>query len=365
MRPFKILLTGDYLSESGRVEPSDIGLDVLDDAPNVQAGFLLDQKPDSSDPTYWDRLYSLEIKPHHIAEANGLVVCRPWVKASAFSSGAENLLVIGRAGAGYDKIDLEACTANDVAVFYSPDTLTHSTATAALLFMLALAMQLPQQERLARTGRWDRQATVKGKDLTGQTLGIVGMGNTGQELARLVSPFKVRVLAYSPHADAARARALGVTMVPTIDELLREADFVSLHRRLLESTRGMMGEREFRLMKPTAYFINVARGELVQQDVLVRCLRDRWIAGAGLDVFEEEPLPAGNPLIGLDNVILTPHYLPATQQASRATVGSILRGMLRIADGALPNNILNTEVLDRPGFRAKLANFGKGAPDQS
>jgi phosphoglycerate dehydrogenase-like enzyme len=121
----------------------------------------------------------------------------------------------------------------------------------------------------------------------------------------------------------------------------------------------MMGEREFRLMKSTAYFINVARGELVQQDVLIRCLQNRWIAGAGLDVFEEEPLPAGNPLIGLDNVILTPHYLPATRQASRSTVASILRGMLRIADGGLPNNILNTEVLDRPGFRAKLANFAK------
>lgn len=360
-RAFNILLTGDYLGESGRVEWGDIGLDVLDNEPNVKVGFLLDQKPDANDPTYWDRLYSLEVKPHHVAEANGLVVCRPWVRASAFSSGAENLVVIGRAGAGYDKIDLEACTANDVAVFYSPDTLSHSTASAAFLFMLALAMQLPKQERLARSGRWDRQAKVKGKDLSGQTLGIVGMGNTGQELARLVAPFKMRVLAYSPHADPTRARALGVTMVPTMEELLCESDFVSLHRRLLETTRGMMGEREFRMMKPTAYFINVARGELVQQDVLIRCLQDRWIAGAGLDVFEEEPLPAGNPLIGLDNVILTPHYLPATHQATRATLASILRGMLRIADGNLPNNILNPEVLDRPGFHAKLASFGNGS----
>ena len=359
MRTFNILLTGDYLGENGQVASGDIGLDVLDNVPHVRAGFLLDQKPDSNDPTYWDRLYSLEIKPHHIAEANGLVVLRPWVKASAFSAGADNLVVIGRAGAGYDKIDLEACTANDVAVFYSPDTLTHSTASAALLFMLALAMRLPQQERLARSGRWDQQASVKGIDLTGQTLGIVGFGNTGQELARIVAPFKMRVLAYSPQADPMRARALGVTLVTTIEDLLGESDFVSLHSRLLESTRGMIGEREFRLMKSTAYFINVARGELVQQDVLIRCLQNRWIAGAGLDVFEEEPLPAGSPLIGLDNVILTPHYLPATRQASRATVASILHGMLRIADGGLPNNILNTEVLDRPGFRAKLANFAK------
>jgi phosphoglycerate dehydrogenase-like enzyme len=97
-----------------------------------------------------------------------------------------------------------------------------------------------------------------------------------------------------------------------LDELFQKSDFISLHCRLEDHTRGMIGEREFRLMKPTAYFINVARGELVQQDVLVRCLRERWIAGAALDVFEEEPLPADNPLIGLDNVILTPHWLPAT-----------------------------------------------------
>src|SRR5438094_176181 len=191
MRTFKLLITGDYLDESGQVATGDIGLGLLKGVPHINSDFLSDQKPNPNDSTYWDRLYSLEIKPHHIGDAHGLLVCRPWVNASTFSRGAENLFIIGRAGAGYDKIDLEACTANDVVVFYSPDTLTHSTASAALLFMLALAKRLPQQERIARTGRWDQQTHVKGDDLTGQTLGIVGLGNTGAELARLVAPLSM------------------------------------------------------------------------------------------------------------------------------------------------------------------------------
>jgi phosphoglycerate dehydrogenase-like enzyme len=359
MRTFKVFYTGDFLDQNGDVTRKDIGLDRLDNIPFIQTGFLTDQKPQPNDPSYWDRLYSLKITRQHVADANGLVVCRPWVKASAFSGGAENLVVIGRAGAGYDKIDLEACTANDVLVFNSPHSLDHSTASAALLFILALAKRLPEHERMARSGRWDRQSQITGDDLPGQTLGIVGFGQTGAELARIVAPFKMRLLAYSPRADQARAETLGVSLVPTLDELLRESDFVSLHCRLEDHTRGMIGEQEFRMMKPTAYFINVARGELVQQDVLVRCLRERWIAGAALDVFEEEPLFANDPLIGLDNVILTPHWLPATRQAWRATITSIAEGMLRAAKGQIPDHVLNRAVLERPAFRAKLARFAQ------
>jgi phosphoglycerate dehydrogenase-like enzyme len=356
MRVFKVLYTGD-LDQDGNVPRKDLGFDRLENIPFIQTGFLTDQKPRPNDSSYWDRLYSLQITPEHVAEANGLVVCRPWVKPSAFSRGAENLVVIGRAGAGYDKIDLEACTANDVLVFNSPYSLVHSTASAALLFILALAKRLPEHERMARSGRWERQVQITGDDLPGQTLGIVGFGETGAELARIVAPFRMRLLAYSPRANPARAESLGVSLVPTLDEVFRESDFLSLHCRLEDHTRGMIGEREFRLMKPTAYFINVARGELVEQDVLVRCLRERWIAGAALDVFEDEPLPADNPLIELDNVILTPHWLPATRQAGCATITSIADGILRVAKGQIPDHVLNRAVLDRPGFRAKLARF--------
>jgi phosphoglycerate dehydrogenase-like enzyme len=322
-------------------------------------GFLTDQKPDGE--AYWDRLYSLEIKAHHVAEANGLITFRPWVRASAFARGGADLVVIGRAGAGYDKIDLDACTANDVAVFNAPDTLTHSTSSAALLFMLALAKRLPEQERLARSGCWNGQSALRGCDLTGLTLSIIGLGKTGAELARLVAPFEMRILAYSPHADRDRAAALGVTLASSLEEALEEADFVSLHCRLQADNHRMIGERELRLMKPSAYFVNVGRGELVDQPTLVRALRERWIAGAGLDVFEVEPLPPDDPLLTLDNVILTPHWLPSTRQAAQATASQMANGIKNASQGREPENVLNRAVLSRSGFLAKLARFAENA----
>lgn len=357
MNVFRVLYSGDYFDVNGNSVLPGAGLDLLENIPSIATGIMKEQSPQPGETTYSDRLYSLEVTPEHVAGADGIVICRPWVKPSAFGRGAANLVAIGRAGAGYDKIDLAACTANAVLVFNCPNTLVHSTAAAALTFILALAKRLPEHERMARTGRWDRQAEITGDDLPGQTLGIVGFGHTGAELARLIAPFQMRLLAFSPRADAAKAKALGVTLVPTLDEIFRESDFISLHSRLEPHTHRMIGEREFRAMKPTAYFINVARGELVQQDVMVRGLREGWIRGAALDVFEEEPLPADDPLAKLDNVILAPHWLPATRQALQLTLSSIATGMRRIARGELPENILNPAVLDRPEFHAKLARF--------
>lgn len=356
MPPFKLFFTGDYLDEFGKVKVGDIGIETLSASGYIQTGFFTDQQPKPGDEKYWDNLYSLEITPEQVAQANGIVIFRPWVKSSTFANGGHNLVVFARAGAGYDKIDLDACTANDVAVFNAPDTLTHSTASAALTLLLALAKKLPQQERLVRSGRWDRQAEFFGDDLIGKTLGIVGLGKTGSELARLVAPFQMHLLAYSPHADPLHAESLGVELVD-LNSLLRASDFVSLHCRLEDRTRGMLGLRELKLLKSTAYLINVGRGELVHEDVLVQALRERWIAGAGLDVFQTEPLPLSSPLLDLDNVILTPHWLPSTQRAARATRDVITSNVMRVAQGVVPQNVINPEVLSRPQFRTKLARF--------
>jgi phosphoglycerate dehydrogenase-like enzyme len=361
---FKLFYTGDYLDETGAVKYGDIGMEAVKNSGYVQTGFLRDQSPAPGDIGYWDRLYSLQVTPEHVAMANGIVIFRPWVKASAFARGAENLVVLARAGAGYDKIDIGACTENDVVVCNAPDTLTHSTASAAFTLLLALAKRLPQQERLARTGRWDLQAETLGDDLIGKTLGIIGLGKTGAELARLVAPFHMQVLAYSPSADPFQAEALGVELVD-LDTVLRSSDYVSLHCRLEPRTRGMFRARELRLLKPTAYFINVARGELVDEAILIQALRERWFAGAGLDVFETEPLPLDSPLLGLDNVILTPHWLPSTHRAARATWDLMTRNILRVARGLIPQTVVNPEVLTRPGFRAKLSRFVANGQDRS
>jgi phosphoglycerate dehydrogenase-like enzyme len=361
MRLFRVALTGDFLDDTGRPAYGDLGLPLLAGRPHLAYRFLHAHAPRRNDPTYWSRFYSLQVTPDDLADVDGLIVLRPWVKCSTFAAGARDLVVIGRSGAGYDKIDVDACTENDVALFNAPHALNHSTASSALLFMLALAKRLPEQERVARTGHWERQAAVMGGELQGRTLGIVGLGHSGRELVRLVTPFQMHVLAYSPHADPDEARRLGVELT-TLDDLLRRSDFVSLHCRLDAATHGLIGEPQLALLKPGAYFINVARGELVDHAALVAALRERRIAGAGLDVFAVEPLPPDDPLLELDNVIVTPHWSASTTDVWQATGRAMTEGMLRAACGQVPENVVNPAVLDRPGFQAKLARFAENRP---
>ena len=339
MRTFHLALTGDFLNLEGSSAYGDIRLDLLRKAPFIRYDFIRDHAPRQADPGYWDHLYSLEVTPDHIADIDGLVVLRPWVKRGTFLRGAQRLVAIGRSGAGFDKIDVAACTDNDVVLFNAPHALNHSTASTALLFMLALSKKLFAQDRITRDGRWDLQASVMGSELTGRTLGIVGLGHSGRELVRLVAPFSMRFLAYSPHADPGEAAALGVRLAP-LDELVAESDFVSIHARLTAESRRMVGARELGRMKPTAFLINCARGALV-------------------DDFATEPLPLDDPLIKLPNVILTPHWSPATTDIWLDTGLAMSTGMLRVARGEAPENVINRDVLRRPGFQSKLARFAE------
>jgi phosphoglycerate dehydrogenase-like enzyme len=359
---FRIALTGDFLDESGNPAYGDLGLGELSSQPHVRYRFLTDLAPRAEDSSYWSRLYSLEITPEHIGNIDGLIVLRPWVTRATFGAGAGDLIVIGRSGAGYDKIDLAACTEHGVAVFNAPLALNHSTASAALLFMLALAKRLPDQDRIVRHGHWDQQAVVVGSEIQGRTLGIVGLGHSGRELARLVAPFAMRILVHSPHAEPAEAQALGAQLT-SLDEVLRESDFVSLHCRLDPSRRRMIGPDQLAMMKSTAFLINVARGELIDQAALVTALRDGQLAGAGLDVFEVEPLPWDDPLIGLDNVILTPHWLASTRDVWQATARAMSEGMLRAARGKRPENVVNPDVFQKASFIRKLARFNSSGTD--
>jgi phosphoglycerate dehydrogenase-like enzyme len=365
MPEFRVLYTGDYLDVNGNVavNDGDLALDLYESAPWIRQDFLRDQQQQKGDDAYWSNIYSMAITPRHVREANGIVIFRPWVKASAFVEGSDNLVVIARAGAGCDKIEMAACTSADVAVFNAPDTLTHATASSAFVLMLALAKRLPEQQRMVREGRWDLQPVTMGDDLPGKTLGIVGLGKSGVELARLAGPFHMRVIAYSPSANRADAAALGITMVDSLHRLFAESDYVSLHARLTDDKRGMIKREHLEAMKPTAYFVNVARGELVDEPALVDVLRQRRIAGAGLDVFEHEPLPVEHPLNSLDNVILTPHWLPSTRQAARLTMEAMSRGILAASQGKIPAEVVNKDVLSRPKFLEKLARFAENRRD--
>ena len=357
-------LTGDFLNEALRPAYGEAGLEPLVSLPRLRCHFIIELAPRANDPDYWPRLYSLLVRPEHIAKVDGLIVLRPWVTKSTFASGADDLFVIGRSGAGNDKIDINACTEHGVALFNAPLALNHATASSALLFMLALAKRLFAQDSVTRHGRWERQAEVLGSEIMGRTLGIVGLGQSGRELVRLVAPFQMKVLAYSPHADAAQAHALDVRLA-SLEEVMRQSDFVSLHCRLNEATRGLISDRAIALMKPSAYFINVGRGELVDQQALTLALRDRKIAGAGLDVFDVEPLPVDDPLIGLDNVILTPHWSASTSDVWIETGREMALGMKRASSGRVPENVVNPEVLKSSKFFKKLARFAEDDPAAS
>ena len=356
MRTFRLAITGDYCDALGKSAYGDIGFDLIETCPFIEHHYIADHMPKADDPTYWDRLYSMEVMPAHLRDVDGLVVLRPYVRASAFAEGVDDLTVIGRAGAGYDKIDVQACTDNAVLLFNLPNVLNHSTASTALMFILALAKKLMASDRITRAARWDLQPQVMGMEIEGKTLGIVGLGASGRELVRLVAPFRMRVIAYSPHADPVQAAALGVELT-SLENVMRESDIVSIHSSLTPEKYHMIRAEHLAMMKPSAYFVNIARGALVDQAALVAVLQEGRIAGAGLDVFEIEPLPAADPLIALDNVLLTPHFAPATADVWIAGGAQVSRGILQVARGEVPDNVINRAVLDRPEFQAKLARF--------
>jgi phosphoglycerate dehydrogenase-like enzyme len=339
---FQVAFSRDFLNDAGELAYGDIGLSRLDEATGVAYRFLNE--------------YTRVVTPEQIAEVDGLVVIYPHVTPETFAHGAERLTFIGRCGVGYDRIHVEACTANDVALMNAPQAMRLPTASASLMFMLVLSKQLMELDRLTRQGRWDLRPGAQGFELRGRTLGIVGLGQAGSGLAELVAPFQMRVITYSPHADPEQARRLNVELV-ALDQLLREADFVCLHCRLTDETRGLIGARELALMKPTAYLINMARGPVVDHAALVAALTERRIAGAGLDVFDTEPLPADDPITQLDNVVLSPHWAAGTRDAFLYAGITNCEAVLRAARGDLPDNIVNRQVIARPGFQAKLARF--------
>jgi D-3-phosphoglycerate dehydrogenase len=248
-----------------------------------------------------------------IADADAVLV-RSATKITRESlSRATRLKVIGRAGVGVDTIDVEAATEKGVAVMNAPAGNTISAAELACALLLALIRKVPAADRSMKDGKWDR-TSFGGTELYGKTLGLVGAGRVGGEVARRARAFGMRVLAYDPFLSADAAREIGAELAP-LETVLREADVISLHVPLTDKTRGMLGETQLALVKPTAVIINAARGGVLDEAVLLRRLTEGTLAGAALDVFDQEPLPGDHPFRKLSNVVLTPHLGASTEEA--------------------------------------------------
>ncbi|NJE29922.1 hydroxyacid dehydrogenase [Thermococcus sp. 18S1] len=226
---------------------------------------------------------------------------------------APKLKVIGRAGVGLDNIDLEAAKERGIKVVNSPGASSRSVAELAVALMFNVARKVAFADRKMREGTWAKKQAM-GIELEGKTLGVVGFGRIGYEVARIAHALGMKVLLYDPYPNEERAKEVGGTFA-SLEDLLRESDVVTLHVPLIDATYHLINEERLKLMKPTAILINAARGAVVDTEALVKALQEGWIAGAGLDVFEEEPLPADHPLTKLDNVVLTPHIGASTVEA--------------------------------------------------
>jgi phosphoglycerate dehydrogenase-like enzyme len=271
------------------------------------------------------------------------------------------LAVIARWGVGYDMIDVDALTRADIALAITPNAVRRPVAEAIFTFMFALTTNLLRQDKTVRDGQWRGSLPQLGRNIKGRTLGSLGCGNIALEMFSMAQSLGFgRLIACDPYAVADKAGALGVELVG-IDELFSASDFLAVNTLLNAETRGMVGEAQLRRMKPSAYLINTARGPIVQEAALIRALRERWIAGAGLDVFEKEPLDPGNGLRDLDNVILAPHALAWTEEIVRDNGLEACSNILAISRGEVPPTIVNKEVIDRPGFQSKLARYRRAA----
>jgi len=287
----------------------------------------------------------IEVSPDElmekVSEYDALIVRgRTKVTAKVIEKG-RNLKVIGRAGIGVDNIDVIEATKNKIAVVNAPTGSTISVAELAIGHMLSLARRLPQADKSIKNNKWEKKKFM-GVELYGKTLGLLGSGRIGAEVAKRAQAFGMITIAYDPYLPLAIAEKNNIELVEK-ERLYSEADFLSVHAALTSETKGMVGSKEIALMKKTAFIVNCARGEIIQESALAEALKSGIIAGAALDVFEKEP-PTDSPLLNLDNVSFTPHIGASTQEAQYRAGMMIVEQVDKVLQGSKPDFIVNREI---------------------
>lgn len=278
-------------------------------------------------------------------DADALLVIFAQMTRRVFES-LPKLKVVVRYGIGYDTVDVDAATDNNVIVVNIPDFCIEEVSDHAIALLLACARQVAWMDRETKRGRkWTELQVI----LTAlpppykQTLGLVGCGNIGRMTAKKAQCLGFKTIGYDPYVDKAIAAASGIALVG-LPELLRNSDYVSIHALLNKETRHLIGEKELRQMKPTAYLINTARGAVVDEQTLIKALDKKWLAGAALDVFEKEPIDPQNPLLKMDNVILTPHCAGSSSAALLRLKLSVAHEAMRVLTGKWPKSVVNKGV---------------------
>ena len=276
------------------------------------------------------------------------IICLPGDTIDkAVMEAASRLKVISTFSVGFDHIDVKEATKRGIYIGYTPGILTDATADLAFTLLLGMARKTPQCDQFVRTGGWKVTGSplhLFGTSVWGTTIGIIGLGRIGKAMAVRAHGFNMKVL----YADSVRLtteeeKGLGLEYRP-LDDLLRESDFVSVHTPLTPDTRHLINAEKLKQMKPSAILVNTARGAVIDEEALIVALQEHWIAGAGLDVYEKEPLDPKNPLLALDNVVIIPHMGSATTQTRSAMSELAARNLLAVLRGTPPPSWLNPEV---------------------
>lgn len=334
---FKIGISRDAITEKGTIFGEE-AFKVLED-PAVEWEFLPEKDP--------------EVPPEYAATYDAICLMSAKITRKTLSGANRKTRLIARFGVGYDSVDVPACTEQGVLLTISPDGVRRPVAVSVIGFVLALAHRMFLKDRLTREGRWAEKGNYLGSGLMGRTLGVIGVGNIGKEIFRLAQPFGMKLLGCDPNVPQSSVTSLGVAMVDK-DTLLRLSDYISVNTFLDESTTGLIGAREFTLMKPSAYFINTARGPVVVETALIDALKNNRIAGAAIDVFEQEPIALDNPLLKMDNVILAPHAICHTDECMSLLGQSAFKAAVDLAHGRKPHLIVNTDALRHPAWVGKF-----------
>jgi phosphoglycerate dehydrogenase-like enzyme len=325
----RVGVTREAMLEDGRTFFDPKALDILSAAPGIAWEYL---------PQPRKMLTADDCAAYDI-----ICTVAAGIGADALGRGDLRLKLLAGFGAGYDTRDVGALTKAGVLLTNNPNAVRRPMATTQLTFILALAHKLMQKDRITREGRWAEQRQYYGVGLTGRTLGSLGIGNIGRELFRIAAPLDMRHIAHDPFTKPVE----GVALVD-IETLFRESDFLVVNTLLNESTRKLVSERLIAMMKPTAYLISAARGPIVDEQALYRALAARKIAGAAMDVFEVEPTPPDNPILKLDNVIVSPHSLCHTDECNRLLAEGSFRSAASYAAGRLPPHLINPDALAHP-----------------
>jgi D-3-phosphoglycerate dehydrogenase len=305
---------------------------------------LLQQRPEFEVVVLEKRLSEAELLP--VVKDVAAMVVRSETKVTAkVISAAPQLRVVGRAGVGVDNVDVDAATQRGVVVMNTPAGNTISTAELSFTMLLSLARKVPQAYASMAAGKWDRKQ-FQGTELAGKTLGVLGLGRIGSEVAKRAVAFGMKVLGYDPFLTEARARALGIELELDLDEVYRCADFITVHMPVTEQTKGMLNAAAFARMKPKVCVVNCARGEIIEEKDLLAALESGKVAAAALDVFAEEPLPADHPFRKHPNIVLTPHLGASTKEAQEKCgieVAEVIAGYLLTGE---VRNAVNLPYLD-------------------